>query len=88
MLYSNKIKELLFYFPMNLHIKIIKIWVLKFEQLTLRVAICYSHMGKYSNSTAQQLLPPDAEVRKNDMRGWYENDVIVRTYLTSVIFIL
>ena len=32
-------------------------------------AVCFSHTGKCSSSTAQQLLPPDAEVGRNDMRG-------------------
>ena len=53
-------------------------------------AVYFSHTGKCCSSTAHQLLPPesDAEVGRNDMIGWYENDVIVRTYLISVIFIL
>ena len=53
-------------------------------------AVYFSHTGKCCSSIAHQLLPPesDAEVGRNDMIGWYENDVIVRTYLTSVIFIL
>ena len=52
-------------------------------------AVYFSHTGKCCSSIAQLLSPEsDAEVGRNDMIGWYENDVIVRTYLTSVIFIL